>query len=235
MSGSGEGWWLNSPYASSSTTREGFAACAASYRRRTVAGSTAVPVGLLGVQMKKHVGPVLGDGGDSRVDVDGEVVAARAGEPAGAGAARDQRVHGVGGLEAEGGAAGAAEGLQQLLEDLVGAVGGPDVRLGDLVARGTGEVGGEFGAQLHRVPVGVAVEVPGGLGDALGDAGDEGLGQRVGVLVGVQPDGHVELGGAVRGLAAQFVPDGEVVDAGHVLTEPSSHCDFWVRLRQNAP
>ncbi len=43
-------------YASSTTTIEGFAACAASYSARTVAAGTAVPVGLLGVVTKTTSG-----------------------------------------------------------------------------------------------------------------------------------------------------------------------------------
>lgn len=79
---------------------------------------------------------------------------------------------------------------------------------------GAGEVAGQLGTELDGVPVGVAVEVAGGLADPLGDPVDERLGQRVGVLVGVQPHGYVELRRPVRGLAAQFLADREVVDAG---------------------
>lgn len=43
-------------YASSTTTIEGLAACAASYSARTVSGGTALPVGLLGVVMKTTSG-----------------------------------------------------------------------------------------------------------------------------------------------------------------------------------
>lgn len=43
-------------YASSTTTMDGFAAWAASYRARTVSAGTAVPVGLLGVVMKTTSG-----------------------------------------------------------------------------------------------------------------------------------------------------------------------------------
>ncbi|CAM5512555.1 hypothetical protein SGLAM104S_08260 [Streptomyces glaucescens] len=59
----------------------------------------------------------------------------------------------------------------------------------------------------------------GRLAHPLGDPLDQRLGQRVGVLVGVQPYRDVELGRAVGGLAAQFVPDGEVVDPDvHLLS-----------------
>jgi hypothetical protein len=56
ISGSSDGRWLNSPYASSMITMAGPAACAASYSRSTVAVSTAVPVGLFGEQMKTTAG-----------------------------------------------------------------------------------------------------------------------------------------------------------------------------------
>ncbi|GAA2924874.1 hypothetical protein GCM10011428_47250 [Streptomyces violaceus] len=47
-SGSSESPWLNSMYASSTTTIDGFAVCAASYSARTVSGGTALPVGCWG-------------------------------------------------------------------------------------------------------------------------------------------------------------------------------------------
>ena len=102
-------------------------------------------------------------------------------------------MHGVGRLEAERGAAGAAERLQQLLDDLVGAVRGPDLPAGEAVA----EVVGEVLAQLDGVPVGVAVERARDARDRVRDGLPEALARRVGVLVGVQLDGHVQLGGAV--------------------------------------
>ena len=129
-------------------------------------------------------------------------------------------VHRVRRLEADRGAAGSAEGLQELLDDLVGAVGRPDVGQADLVSGRVRQILGELRAQLHGVPVRVAVEVPGRLAHPLGDPLDQRLGQRVGVLVGVQPYGDVELGRAVGGLAAQLVPYGEIVDdeVGHLLS-----------------
>lgn len=55
-SGSSEAPWLNSTYASSTTTIDGLAACAASYSARTVSGGIALPVGLLGVVRKTTSG-----------------------------------------------------------------------------------------------------------------------------------------------------------------------------------
>lgn len=170
--------------------------------------------GIVGRGDEDDVGAVLGDDLPGRIDIDGEVLVARSGDPAGAGGAGDEGVHGVRGLEADRGTSRAAEGLEQLLEHLVGPVGGPDVGEGDLVVGGAGEVAGQFRTEFDGVPVGVAVEVAGGLADALGDPVDERLRQRVRVLVGVQPHGYVELRGPVRGLSAQLVPDRKVVDAG---------------------
>jgi hypothetical protein len=51
-----------------------------------------------------------------------------------------------------------AEGLQQLLEDLVGAVGGPDLVAGDLDVGLARDIGGESVAQFDGVPLGVAVQ-----------------------------------------------------------------------------
>lgn len=167
--------------------------------------------GVVGRGDEDDVGTLPGDHLACRVHVDGEVLVARPGDPAGSGAPGDEGVHGVRGLEADRGTAGAAEGLQQLLEHLVGAVGRPDVGAADLVPGGAAEVAGQLGAELDGFPVGVAVEVTGGLADPLRDPVDQRLGERVRILVGVQPDRYVELGGAVRGLAAQFVPDREVV------------------------
>lgn len=167
--------------------------------------------GVVGRGDEDDVGPVLGDDLPGGLDVDGEVLVARSGDPAGAGTAGDEGVHGVRGLEADRGAPRAAEGLQQLLEHFVGAVGRPDVGEADLVSGGAAEVAGQLRTELDGVPVGVAVEVAGGLADPLGDPVDERLGQRVRVLVGVQPHGYVELRRPVRGLATQFVADRELV------------------------
>src|SRR5690606_16431395 len=103
-------------------------------------------------------------------------------------------------------AAGAAEGLEDLLDDLVGAVGRPHLLGGQAVA----QVGGQLGAELDGVPVGVAVELAGDPADSLRQVGDQGGGRRVRVLVGVEPDRDVDLRRAVGALAAQVVADGQV-------------------------
>jgi hypothetical protein len=130
---------------------------------------------------------LLGGGGKPVVGV------ALAHGPPGARDLGDQRVHGVGRLEAERGAAWAAERLEQLLYDLVRAVRRPDLPGGKTVA----EVAGEVLAQVGGVPVGVAVERARDRSDRVRDGLRESLARRVGVLVGVQLDRHVQLGRAV--------------------------------------
>ncbi len=183
-------------------------------RRDRVAG------GVVGGGDEDDVRLVLGDGALGGGEVDREVLASRAGDPARAGPARDERVHRVRRLEADRRTARSAEGLQQLLDDLVGAVGGPHVLDAERVLAGPGEVLGQLGAQLNGVPVGVAVQATGGLPHPLRDPLDQRLGQRVGVLVGVQPYGDVQLGRAIGGLASQLVPYGEIVDphVAHLLS-----------------
>ena len=102
-------------------------------------------------------------------------------------------MHRVGRLEAERGAARAAERLEQLLYDLVGAVRRPHLLGGDAVA----EVVGEVLAQLDGVPVGVAVERARDARDRVRDRRAQALARRVRVLVGVELDGDVELRRAV--------------------------------------
>ena len=114
------------------------------------------------------VGPVpphLLDGG-CRVEVERSAAryAAHPVDPRRAGRRGDDRVHRVGRGEAERGATGAAERLQQVQEDLVRAVARPDllgVTHGGAAAR---EVGREALAQVGELPVGVAVQPGGDLG-----------------------------------------------------------------------
>ena len=214
ISGSSEGRCANSPYASSTTTIDGPAACAASYSATTVSAVDGGAGRVVRRAEEDDVGPVLGDARAAAVGVEGEVLAARPGDPAGAGAAGDERVHRVRRLEAQRGAAGPAEGLQQLLDDLVGAVGRPD--LARRRPRGRRQVGGQLGAQLDRVPVGVAVERrgrPRATRSAM--RRDQRLGQRVRVLVGVQPHGHVELRARRTGTCRAARPGSAGRRAGH--------------------
>jgi hypothetical protein len=98
-------------------------------------------------------------------------------------------VQGVGRLEHGHGAAGAAEGQQQALEHLVGAVGAEDLLGTDAVDLR------QRRAQRPGPAVGIAVEL-----DArqLGaQRVHPGAGRRDGRLVGVEPDRHVHLGRVV--------------------------------------
>ena len=121
---------------------------------------------------------------------------------------------------------GPAEGLQELLEDLVGAVGGPDVRRSSAAHPCGGQVRGEVGAQRDGVAVRVAVQLarrP--RGRRGGDVGDQLGRRRVRVLVRVEPDRDVELRGAVGGLPPQVVAQRErssVTSPATVVDEPGS-------------
>ena len=154
-----------------------------------------MPVGLFGEVRKTRSGAASPDPRRGAPGVEPEVVAAAAVQPVGARGPRDDRVHRVGRLEPQRRAAVPAERLQQLLEDLVGAVGRPDLPPGQPVP----EIGGQVGPQLRRVPVRVAVQARRrrGGGRARSPRTRSG-GRRVGVFVGVQPNGHVELRCAVR-------------------------------------
>ncbi len=169
-----------------------------------------MPVGLLGEQRKTTSGRCSRTCATACATVQREVLVAPAVDPRGAGAGGEQRVHRVRRGEAERGAPGAAEGLQQLLLDLVGAVGRPDVGAGQPVP----EVGGEVGAQRDRVPVGVAVEVAQPRADsAFADRVDDVVGHRVGVLVGVEPDRRRRAAARRTGvMPAQFVAERQVVE-----------------------
>src|SRR6185437_112805 len=72
-----------------------------------------------------------------------------------------------------------------------------------LRAEAVAEIVGEVLAQVDGVPVGVAVQRPRDAGDRVRDGLLEALARRVRVLVGVQLDRDVQLGGAVRGQVPQ--------------------------------
>ena len=128
--------------------------------------------------------------------------------------AGQQRVHGVRGREAQRLAAGPAEGLENLLEDLVGAVGGPDV----LGAKPVAEVFGQGFPEFGEFPVRIAVEARGGLGHGLGDGGPDISRHAMGVLVDVEQDGDIQAAAHRRGSAPAGWSGGavgSVAQAGH--------------------
>jgi hypothetical protein len=129
-------------------------------------------------------------------------------DPRAAGAAADDRVHRVGRREAQGRAAGACKGLQQLLQHFVRPVRRPHLLRRQVVA----EVDGQGLAQRRELAVGVAVERAHDMGHGLDDGDRDGLGDVVGVLVGVQAHRHVDLRRPVRSAAPQVVAQRQVVE-----------------------
>ena len=116
---------------------------------RSRPGASAVPVGLFGEVRNTRSGCSPADRARRPGPASRPKSASRAAaDPPGAGGLRDQRVHGVRRLEAERAPARAAERLEQLLDDLVGAVGRPHLPPGQPVA----EVGGQVGAQRAARP-----------------------------------------------------------------------------------
>jgi hypothetical protein len=100
--------------------------------------------------------------------------------------------------EADGAAAGATERLQQLLQDLVGTVGRPQVFDTERRAGLRAQIGGQVGAQRHRVPVRIPVQVSRDGLDRRRHIVDQRLGGRMRVLVGVEPHRYIQLRCAVR-------------------------------------
>jgi hypothetical protein len=174
----------------------------------------------------EHAGGVVGrrQEGDGRrgvsehatdlVEVEAEVLAPLPDRHRGAGDARDVAVERVGGLEDGGGAARAAVGEAQRLEHLVGAVGREDL-LGRHVV-----VPGDRLAEAAVRAVGVAVPLH---GRDLGlERVDEALRRRDRCLVGVQPDGHVDLG--------RVVP----LHEREVVARRDAHAWSWRRRMESA-
>jgi hypothetical protein len=148
---------------------------------------------VVGAGDEHHVRPAVGDGGDGGIDVEAEVVGADSLEPVGVSAVGNDRVHREGRHESDRAAARAAERLQQLLQDLVGTVGRPEVFQTELGAGLRGEVAGQITAQGHRVAVGVTVQVGGRLLHRPHHVVDQRPGGRVWILVGVQPHRNRQL------------------------------------------
>ena len=132
----------------------------------------------------------LGEDAAHLVEVEGEVLGALADGDGGAGDARDVAVQRVGRLEHRGGATGAAVGEAERLEHLVGAVGrehllGSDAVVGgDRLAQARGRSGRGSGASRASATSAAS---------AVGEARR----RRLGGLVGVEADGHVDLGRVV--------------------------------------
>jgi hypothetical protein len=191
------------------------ASAAEAMARRSGAGS-AVPVGLLGDVRTTIDGRRERDDLDRARDVDPVV-----GQPweclvAGEGVARVLRVHRVRGVEGDGQPAGTPEREEQVVHDLVRAVRGPHLLDGHTHPRLPRDVVGERRPEGVRVPIRVAVQACCGVGHGRAHGCGDVRRQREGVLVDVEPRGHVELGSAVGDRPGQVVADRRSEDRVHV-------------------
>ena len=134
-----------------------------------------------------------------------EVFCAPTRDELGAGAGGQQRVHGVGRDEGEDRTAGTPEGLQDLLQDLIGPIGGPEV----FCPQSVPQIAGEGGAKFRELPIRVAIELPGGPRHTLRDGLHHRLRHGMGVLVRVECHRNIELGGPVRGHTPQIFTQGQ--------------------------
>ena len=92
-----------------------------------------------------------------------------------------------------------------------------------------GQVGGQVGAQRHRVAVGIAVQLTGHRLDGGRHVVDECLRRRMRVLVGVEPHRNVQLRCAVRRFAAQVLAQRQI--GQRHLSLPARHAS---NLRRTA-
>src|SRR5699024_6398677 len=168
--------------------------------------------GVVGGGDEEDVGAVLGDRRERRVDVERQVGAPVDGDPPRVRSRGEEGVHRVAGHEPHGAAAGAAEYLEELLEDLVGSVGGPHPVRVQFHAGLATEVGGEIAAQGDGVAIRVAVQVGGGVRDGGGQVGHQRPAGRVRVLVGVELHRDVELGRTVGAAAPEVLAQRQVLD-----------------------
>ena len=177
---------------------------------------------VIGAGDEHHVGPALDDRRDRGIGVEAEVRGARRLDPFGVGAVGDDRVHRIRRDEADRAASRTAEGLQQLLQDLVGSICRPEVFHAEPDPGLHAEVGGQVGAQRHRVAVGIAVQVDGRIAHRGDDVVDERLAGRVRVLVGVQPHRNRQLRRAVGRFAAQVVAQRKSSSDGRLVIARTS-------------
>ncbi len=159
-------------------------------------------------------GSALLDGIDRRIDVDGEVGAARQRRVRRERVARVLRVHRVGGLERERQPPRPAERQEDVMHHLVRAVGRPHLVDRYAHARLPGEVVRQRLTQRVGIAVGIAVQPLRRQAHGLADRRRYLVGQRKRVLVDVQAGGDVELGSAVGEHPHQVLAQrwGEVLD-----------------------
>ncbi len=117
--------------------------------------------------------------------------------------------------------------LQQLLQDLVGTICRPHVLDADPDPGLTGQIGRQFGPQADGIAVGIAVQIRRGVAYRGRDVVDECLARRMRVLIGVEPHRHVQLGVPRTGLAAQILPQRQVVQG-------DTGCAHFSNLRRTA-
>ena len=194
-----DGASANSAYASSTTIRE---SASVSARSRTISMGCTLPVGLFGEQTNTTSG--WASRACSRLHVGQDEVGRerpahdrRVCDPA------EPSVELIRGFERHRGALRPSVGEQQLVQDLVRAVRGPDA--GDGVVGRRRELLAE--PRGHRVGVAVQRKVADDVGELVEEPGR----QRVRALVRVEARGHVELG---RGVG---------VDVAEPLARASGH------------
>ena len=123
------------------------------------------------------------------VEIEREVVVAFAFDDRSTGDAAEMAVQRIGRFKDGGAATRTGEGQQQCLQDLVGTVGGEDLRSGKAVVRADAR------AELRCAALRIAV--PGDLRDTRGDSVGEAFRRRLRTFVGVEPDIDVDLGRVV--------------------------------------
>ena len=195
---------------------------AASATASTTSSPSGVPVGLLGAEAH-DVGVVLAHGGDGHVADRSSKSASRGrGDPLGAGARGEQRVHRVRGREADAVRPGPPKACRMCWSTSFEPFAA-QIRSG---VEAVAQVVGEALAQVGELTVGVAVQAEDRGGDAGDDVVGDVLGDRMRVLVDVQGDGDDLLRGAVRGLrprrssrmgrSSRLVTDRDGIDAALV-------------------
>ena len=114
----------------------------------------------------------------------------RHGQILGVGIASVLGVHRIGRSEPQQPSSRATEGLQQLLHNLIGSIGRPDIGR----PQAETQVIGQRPAQFQSLPVRIPVKSPGQFHDRCGHLLTHASAGRIRVLVHVQCDRHVQLG-----------------------------------------
>ena len=158
---------------------------------------------------------MLGDGLQRLFFRNAEILVPRAGDKFGLRARAQDGVHGVARCKSQRAAPRPTEGLEQLLQNLVGTIGRPHVVRADAHAGLLADVLRQRRAQFDGVALGIAVELSGVLFDGGHDVPDQRLRRRVGVFVGVELVGHRQLRGSIGAGTAQFFAQGKILQLSH--------------------